>query len=195
MTKGRPKSMDYSPEEFKNLSKEERQLRMKLSELKEKIRRREGKVEEWMIPIKRLQNEISSFKKEIEDLKTSIKDMGFEFPTFRVESFVTKGNSYWRGVWYVNGKKKQKYLGSEEKVFSLVNSTVKGFDVLKSKQKEEKIFEYFLPDLQLEFWKEQHKESERRKGEEYVKWIESQETYSAMEWVEYMYRYKHSHLK
>lgn len=186
MTKGRPKSVDYSPEEFKNLSKEERKLRMRLSDLKEKIIRRENKVEEWMIPIKRLQDEINTFKKEIEDLKTSIKDMGFEFPTFRVEGFVTKGNSYWRGVWYVSGKKNQKYLGSEDKVFSLVGSKVKGFSKLPPKQREEKIKEYFHPELQLEFWKRQHQESERRKGEEYVKWMESQETYTPGEWVDYM---------
>jgi hypothetical protein len=29
-------------------------------------------------------------------------------------------------------------------------------------------------------------EFERIKGEEYVKWIESQETYSLSEWVEYL---------
>jgi uncharacterized protein (UPF0335 family) len=192
MSKGRPKSMDYTPEQFHELSKEERQLRMKLSELKEKIKRREGKLKELMNPIHRLQNEIDSFRKEMDELKNSIKDMGFDFPTFRTETFMTKDNPYWRGVWYVNGKKKQKYLGTEKKVFSLVGSTVEGFDNLSIKQKEELIRDYYLPELQLEYWKKQPSELERRqkeKDDEYVKNLESQDSVSSFEWVEYMSEY------
>lgn len=158
MTKGRPKSMDYSPEEFENLSREERQLRGKMSTLKRMMKRREEKIEELMKPVHKLQEEINTIKSELEELKMSIKDMGFNFPTFRVESFNTKDKPYWRGVWYVNGKKKQKYLGSEEKVFSLVGSKVRGFSELLSKEREDKIYEYFLPELQLEFWKKQYED-------------------------------------
>lgn len=165
MNKGRPKSKDFTPEEFENLSREERQLRGRMSTLKRMMKRREDKIEELMKPVHKLQEEINNIKSELEELKMSIKDMGFNFPTFRVESFNTKEKPYWRGVWYVNGKKKQKYLGSEEKVFSLVGSKVKGFSKLLSKQREENIYEYFLPELQLEFWKKQHEDFVSDKNE------------------------------
>lgn len=172
MNKGRPKTKDFTPEEFENLSREERQLRGKMSTLKRMMKRREEKIEELMKPVEelmkpvhKLQEEIKTIKSELEELKMSIKDMGFNFPTFRVESFNTKDKPYWRGVWYVNGKKKQKYLGSEEKVFSLVGSKVRGFSELLSKQKEDKIYEYFLPELQLEFWKKQYEDFVSDKNE------------------------------
>lgn len=165
MNKGRPKSKDFTPEEFENLSREERQLRGKISTLKRMMKRREEKIEELMKPVHKLQEEINTIKSELEEMKMSIKDMGFNFPTFRVESFNTKDKPYWRGVWYVNGKKKQKYLGSEEKVFSLVGSKVRGFSELLSKQREDKIYEYFLPELQLEFWKKQHEDFVSDKNE------------------------------
>jgi seryl-tRNA synthetase len=165
MNKGRPKSKDFTPEEFENLSREERQLRGKISTLKRMMKRREEKMEELMKPVHKLQEEINTIKTELEELKMSIKDMGFNFPTFRVESFNTKDKPYWRGVWYVNGKKKQKYLGSEEKVFSLVGSKVRGFSELLSKQREDKIYEYFLPELQLEFWKKQYEDFVSDKNE------------------------------
>jgi seryl-tRNA synthetase len=165
MNKGRPKSKDFTPEEFENLSREERQLRGKISTLKRMMKRREEKIEELMKPVHKLQEEINTIKTELEELKMSIKDMGFNFPTFRVESFNTKDKPYWRGVWYVNGKKKQKYLGSEEKVFSLVGSKVRGFSELLSKQREDKIYEYFLPELQLEFWKKQYEDFVSDKNE------------------------------
>ena len=40
-----------------------------------------------------------------------------------------------------------------------------------------------MNDVRRDFWK---KEFERIKGEEYVKWIESQDTYTPMEWVDYL---------
>lgn len=169
MNKGRPKSKDFTPEEFENLSREERQLRGRMSTLKRMMKRREEKIEELLKPVHKLQEEINNIKSELEELKVSIKDMGFNFPTFRVESFNTKDKPYWRGVWYVNGKKKQKYLGSEEKVFSLVGSKVRGFSELLSKQREDKIYEYFLPELQLEFWKKQYEDFVPDKNEESLK--------------------------
>lgn len=169
MNKGRPKSKDFTPEEFENLSREERQLRGRMSTLKRMMKRREEKIEELMKPVHKLQEEINNIKSELDELKMSIKDMGFNFPSFRVESFYTKGKPYWRGVWYMNGKKKQKYLGSEEKVFSLVGSKFRGFSKLLSKQREKKIYEYFLPELQLEFWKKQYEDFISDKNEESLK--------------------------
>jgi len=155
---GRPKSMNYSPEEFDSLSTEERRMRGRLSTLKKMIQRREDKMEELMKPILKIKNEIKEMNEEMNQLKNSIKDLGFDFPTFRVEDFYLKGNPYYRGVWYVNGKKQQKYLGSENKINSLVKKTTKGFDTLTSNQKREKVLEFFLPDFQLDFWKKEYED-------------------------------------
>ena len=162
MNKGRPKTKDYTPEEFEKLTTEERRLRGRLSTLKKMITRREEKIEELMKPIHHLNEEINNCKKEMEELKTSIKDMGFDFPTFRVESFITKGKDYWRGVWYVNGKKKQKYLGGEEKVFSLVRKKYRGFDKLRGEEKTQKILEYYLPEFQLDFWNKEYEDFKKK---------------------------------
>ena len=109
---GRKRSVDYSPKEFEKLSTEERRMRGRLSTLKRMIKKREDDIDELMKPILKKKEEIKKFSEELDGLKNSIKDLGFDFPTFRVEPFTTKGRDYYRGVWYVNGKKKQKYLGS-----------------------------------------------------------------------------------
>ena len=92
----------------------------------------------------------------MDGLKNSIKDLGFDFHTFRVEPFTTKGRDYYRGVWYVNGKKKQKYLGSEDKIHQLVKKKFRGFESLTFDEKSEKILEYFLPQFQLDFWSKEY---------------------------------------
>ena len=94
----------------------------------------------------------------MDELKNSIKDLGFDFPTFRVEPFTTKGKDYYRGVWYVNGKKKQKYLGSEDKVHQLVKKKFRGFESLSYDEKSEKILEYYLPQFQLDFWSKEYED-------------------------------------
>jgi len=172
MKKGRKKTMDYSPEEFNKLSTEERRLRGRLSRLKRMIKKREDEIDELMKPINKLNTEIVKYKNEMEELKNSIKDMGFDFPTFRVEGFdIKKGkdengddkyHSYFRGVWYVNGKKKQKYLGSEEKVFSLVRKKYRGFDKLMGTDKTDKIKEYFTPQFQLDFWNKEYEDFSKK---------------------------------
>ena len=162
MKKGRKKTMDYSPEEFDKLSTEERRLRGRLSRLKRMIIKREDEIDELMKPITKLNTEIVKYKTEMEELKNSIKDMGFDFPTFRVESFITKNQSYWRGVWYVNGKKKQKYLGSEEKIFSIVRKKYRGFDKLIGDDKTDKILEYFTPQFQLDFWNKEYEDFSKK---------------------------------
>ena len=162
MKKGRKKTMDYSPEEFDKLSNEERRLRGRLSRLKRMIKKREDEIDELMKPITKLNTEIVKYKTEMEELKNSIKDMGFDFPTFRVESFITKNQFYWRGVWYVNGKKKQKYLGSEEKIFSLVRKKYRGFDKLIGDDKTDKILEYFTPQFQLDFWNKEYEDFSKK---------------------------------
>jgi seryl-tRNA synthetase len=167
MKKGRPKSVDYTPEEFEKLSREERQLRGRLSTLKRIIMRRESKMDELMKPVLKLKEEINKYEKEMNELKNSIKNMGFNFPTFRVESFTIMKNDkihhYYRGVWYVKGKKKQKYLGSENTVFSVVGKKYKGFDKLTTSEKESKIYEYYLPEFQLDYWKKEYEEISNKK--------------------------------
>ena len=155
---GRKKSMDFSPKEFEKLSTEERRLRGRLSTLKRMIDKREGDINELMKPILKKKEEINKLSLEMDELKNSIKDLGFDFPTFRVEPFTTKGKDYYRGVWYVNGKKKQKYLGSEDKIHQMVKKKFRGFESLTYDEKSEKILEFFLPQFQLDFWNKEYEE-------------------------------------
>jgi seryl-tRNA synthetase len=153
---GRKRSVDYSPKEFEKLSTEERRMRGRLSTLKRMIKKREDDINQLMKPILKKKEEIKKFSEELDGLKNSIKDLGFDFPTFRVEPFTTKGRDYYRGVWYVNGKKKQKYLGSEDKIHQLVKKKFRGFESLTFDEKSEKILEYFLPQFQLDFWSKEY---------------------------------------
>lgn len=150
--------MDFSPKEFEKLSTEERRLRGRLSTLKRMIDKREGDINELMKPILKKKEEINKLSLEMDELKNSIKDLGFDFPTFRVEPFTTKGKDYYRGVWYVNGKKKQKYLGSEDKIHQMVKKKFRGFESLTYDDKSEKILEFFLPQFQLDFWNKEYEE-------------------------------------
>ena len=150
--------MDFSPKEFEKLSTEERRLRGRLSTLKRMIDKRESDINELMKPILKKKEEISKLSLEMDELKNSIKDLGFDFPTFRVEPFTTKGKDYYRGVWYVNGKKKQKYLGSEDKIHQMVKKKFRGFESLTYDDKSEKILEFFLPQFQLDFWNKEYEE-------------------------------------
>ena len=155
---GRKKSVDYSPKEFEKLSTEERRMRGRLSTLKRMIKKREDDINELMKPILKKKEEIKKFNLEIDELKNSIKDLGFDFPTFRVEPFTTKGKDYYRGVWYVNGKKKQKYLGSEDKIHQMVKKKFRGFESLTYNEKSEKVLEFFLPQFQLDFWNKEYED-------------------------------------
>ena len=155
---GRKRSVDYSPKEFEKLSTEERRMRGRLSTLKRMIKKREDDIDELMKPILKKKEEIKKFSEELDGLKNSIKDLGFDFPTFRVEPFTTKGRDYYRGVWYVNGKKKQKYLGSEDKVHQLVKKKFRGFESLSTEDKLDKIKEYYTPQFQLDFWSKEYED-------------------------------------
>jgi len=155
---GRKKSMDFSPKEFEKLSTEERRMRGRLSTLKRKIKKREDDINELMKPILKKKEEIKKFSLELDELKNSIKDLGFDFPTFRVEPFTTKGKDYYRGVWYVNGKKKQKYLGSEDKIHQMVKKKFRGFESLTYNEKSEKVLEFFLPQFQLDYWSKEYED-------------------------------------
>ena len=155
---GRKKSVDYSPKEFEKLSTEERRLRGRLSTLKRMIKKREDDINELMKPILKKKEEIKKFSLELDELKDSIKDLGFDFPTFRVEPFTTKGKDYYRGVWYVNGKKKQKYLGSEDKIHQMVKKKFRGFESLTYNEKSEKVLEFFLPQFQLDYWSKEYED-------------------------------------
>lgn len=155
---GRKKSVDYSPKEFEKLSTEERRMRGRLSTLKRMIKKREDDINELMKPILKKKEEIKKYSLELDELKNSIKDLGFDFPTFRVEPFTTKGKDYYRGVWYVNGKKKQKYLGSEDKIHQMVKKKFRGFESLTYNEKSEKVLEFFLPQFQLDFWSKEYED-------------------------------------
>ena len=156
--KGRPQSVNYSPKEFQELSREERVLRGRISTLKKMIQRREDKINELMKPVLKKKLEVSSLKEELGELKTQIKELGVEFPTFRVEEFPTKGKYYVRGVWYVKGIKKQKYLGSTIQIRKELKIKVDDETKGLSKVELDKIEEHFLPQLQLNFWEKEYEE-------------------------------------
>lgn len=155
---GRPQTVNYSPIDFQKLSKEERILRGRISTLKKMINKREVKIDELMIPVLKKKKEVNSLKEELGELKTQIKKLGVDFPTFRVEDFFLKGKIYYRGVWYVNSKKKQLYMGSEKKVHDRLEKVVNGFGKLKQPQKNEKILEVYLPEFQLNYWEKEYEE-------------------------------------
>ena len=161
--KGRPQSVNYSPKEFQEPSREERVLRGRISTLKKMIQRREDKIDELMKPVLKTKSEVNSLKEELSGLKTQIKELGVEFPTFRVEDFFLKGKTYYRGVWYVNSKKKQLYMGSEKKVHDRLEKVVNGFGKLKQLKKNEKILEVYLPEFQLNYWEKEYEEFKKLK--------------------------------
>jgi seryl-tRNA synthetase len=161
--KGRPQSVNYSPKEFQELSREERVLRGRISTLKKMIQRREDKIDELMKPVLKKKSEVNSLKEELGELKNQIKELGVEFPTFRVEEFPTKGKYYVRGVWYVKGIKKQKYLGSTIQIRKELKIKVDDETKGLSKVELDKIEEHFLPQLQLNFWEKEYEEFKKDK--------------------------------
>ncbi len=150
---GRKKSVDYSPEEFQELLREERQIRARMSRLKQMIKRREEQIEELMKPVLEKESEIRTIREELNELKDKISNMGFEFPSFRIENYVTKGKSYFRGVWYVNSKKIQHYIGSEKIVEKVVSEKYPG---AKVKFELDKVLDCYLKDLQMSYWNNQY---------------------------------------
>jgi seryl-tRNA synthetase len=150
---GRKKSVDYSPEEFQELSREERQIRGRMSTLNRMIKRREEQIEELMKPVLEKESEIKTIREELNGLKEQISKIGFEFPSFRIESYITKGKSYYRGVWYVNSKKFQYYIGSEKIVQKVVSEKYPGILV---KNELDKVLDCYLKDLQMSYWNNQY---------------------------------------
>lgn len=154
--------------EFNKLSKEERILRGRMSTLIRMINKREDKIDKLYNPIRILKEEITDLKKELSDIKDKIKKQKFQFPNFRIEEYTNSGKDYFRAVWYVKSVKKQKYLGSVEKLLPEVKLKFKNeFEELDSsnlkfQEKYEKqmeiITEYFLPTLQLDYWKKEYED-------------------------------------
>lgn len=154
--------------DFNKLSKEERQLRGRLSTLLRMIKKREDKVEKLYEPIKKLKDEISELRSEMIGLKSKIKNQEFSFPSFRIEEYTNSDRDYFRAVWYVKSVKKQKYLGSVEKLLPEVKSKFKDefseleTSNLKFQEKYEKqmelVTQYFLPSLQLDYWKKEYED-------------------------------------
>lgn len=158
---GRPKTKDFSPEKFQKLSREERQLRGRISTLKRMIKKREIEIQELMKPIQKKRNEITEIQDELDGITKKFQNSDFKFPSFRIEGYISKGKSYYRGVWYVNSKKKQLYLGSEEKVWETVGITDTTLD------KDEKILNFYLKELQMKFWNEEYREFQLNKDVNY----------------------------
>lgn len=154
--------------EFNNLCKEERHLRGRLSTLIRMIKKREDKVDKLYEPIKKLKDEIGELKSEMIGLKSKIKNQEFSFPIFRIEEYTNSDRDYFRAVWYVKSVKKQKYLGSVEKLLPEVKSKFKDEFLeletsnLKFQERYEKqmelVTEYFLPTLQLDYWKKEYED-------------------------------------
>lgn len=106
-----------------------------------------------MKPVKIKLKEIDEIKVEFESLKGQIKNMGFDFPSFRIESYFTKGKCYFRGVWYVESKKFQHYIGSEKSVQQIVWER---YPNIKVDVELDKVLDCFLEDLQLSYWNKQY---------------------------------------
>ena len=166
---GRPKKHQFSPEDFQKLSREERQLRGRMSTLKRMIEKREDEimnlkpsimkeVDKLMKPIIRKEKEIKSCQEEIDQLKTKIQSFDFEFPSFRVENYTNGGGDYYRGVWYVNSKKYQLYLGSEKKVLNRVKTVHPEYETKSYDEKMKLVEDVYLNDLQMKYWKDQYGE-------------------------------------
>jgi len=154
--------------DFNKLSKEERQLRGRLSTLMRMIKKREDKVEKLYEPIKKLKDEIGELKSEMTEIKSKIKNQEFSFPSFRIEEYTNSDRDYFRAVWYVKSVKKQKYLGSVDKLLPEVKSKFKNEFLeletsnLKFQERYERqmelVTEYFLPTLQLDYWKKEYED-------------------------------------
>ena len=101
-------------------------------------------------------------------LKSKIKNQEFSFPIFRIEEYTNSDRDYFRAVWYIKSVKKQKYLGSVEKLLPEVKSKFKDEFLeletsnLKFQERYEKqmelVTEYFLPTLQLDYWKKEYED-------------------------------------
>jgi len=165
--KGRPKLHNFSSEEFQKLSKEERQLRGRISTLRRMIKDRESKIDELkssimievnklMKPIHKREEEIQNCNNEIEQITQNIKDDYYEFPSFRIEDYITKGNTYYRGVWYIESKKKQMYLGSEKNVLKKVTVIHSDIHEGNISRNLDRVLDVFLKELQMRYWKDEY---------------------------------------
>lgn len=161
--RGRKKTETFNSVDFSKLSTEERRLRGKISTLRRMIKKRESDIEELMKPILKKRKEIKNIKNELSEITEVFNTSNYNFPKFRVEGYsVMKGkdkngndkyHSYYRGVWYVNSKKKQMYIGSEESVWKKVKTKFPN-----SFKKDESILDFFLNELQMKFWKEEYED-------------------------------------
>ena len=91
---------------------------------------------------------------EIEQITENINDNYYEFPSFQIEGYTMKGQSYYRGRWYVDSKKKQLYLGSEKNVLKRVNE--KYPNVTDPYKELDKVLDVYLKDLQMRYWKDEY---------------------------------------
>ena len=161
--KGRKKTHKFTKEDFTKLSTEERRMRGRISTLRRMIKKRETDIEELMKPIQKKRKEIKNFKDDLSEITETFKNSNYNFPKFRVEGYtIVKGkdengddkyHSYYRGVWYVNSKKKQMYLGSEKSVWEKVKTKFPN-----SFKKDESIEKFFLNELQMKFWKDEYED-------------------------------------
>ena len=77
---GRPKTKDFSSEKFQELSREERQLRGKISTLRRMIKKRELDIQELMKPIQKKLNEIKKIQDELSEITQRFENSDFNFP-------------------------------------------------------------------------------------------------------------------
>lgn len=160
---GRRKTSDFTPPDFEKLSREERQIRGRLATLRRMIEVRKKRIVELQKPITSLRVTIEKCEVELEDLKSKMDDKDFIFPTFRVEDYRLKGRSYVRGVWYVKSKKQQFYIGNESDVRNELKKRYSDFDSFTVEEKRKRRFDFYLPQLQLDFWRKEYSNEKRRR--------------------------------
>jgi hypothetical protein len=111
-----------------------------------------------MKPIHKREVEVQNCLDEIEKITETLKGQYFDFPTFRIENYFLKSNTYYRGVWYVESRKKQMYLGSEKNVLEDVKKVHPDINEINIDRNLDKVLDVFLKKLQMRYWSDEYEE-------------------------------------
>lgn len=145
----RPRTQTFTPLEWEKLTDTEKQLRGELATIKRSIKVREER-------IKKNKEEKKALEKRLEDLTKKMKAIGLYFPNITIEEYQVKDRWYFRGVYSVEGKKQQAYLGSRVKVFKELEEKEAGFNDMKNRERTKIITEYLEPRVKLHYWNNQY---------------------------------------
>lgn len=151
----RPRTLTFTPVEWEKLTNTEKQLRGELATIKRSIKVREDR-------IKKNKEQKKELEKRLEDLTKKMKGIGLYFPNITIEEYQVKDKWYFRGVYSVEGKKQQAYLGSRIKVFKVLEEKEARFNDMKNKERTKIIREYLEPRVKLHYWNNQYERTRYR---------------------------------